>query len=249
MTLRFVAPVATLAALVLITGCATTPAPTPLETETYVSDPAPEEPAALTPNPVEPDALLMIRAIATTENGASLSLEMQVHQSVRWDDVPNQTLPAALAEDCGGTLTPELFAAGSWSFTRATLTAIPVGDATWPETEQIGVLPSAATVYISGRGVLAHDDASGAALCTQSKYLSAAGRGGVAFGIPGDTPAFVRWAGHRFELVALTEGVTLSECSVELTALGSSLLGEAEWAPSGSATACGTGPAVETVEY
>jgi hypothetical protein len=249
MSSRIITPAFALVALVLVSGCTAEPAPLPAETEVYASAEAtPEDPAVVTPNPVEPDTTLIIRAVATAATGEQLSLEMQVHQGVRWDDVPNQTLPAALIEDCGGTLNAELFASESWSFTRATLTAIPTAETIWPAAQAISVVPDARAVYASGRGVLASDSSNGTPLCEQPKSLSSSGKGGIAIGIPGDAGSFTGWAQHRFGF-SVGEGTTLSECSFEITTLGSSLQGGATWAPSSTPTTCSTGPATETAEY
>ncbi len=235
------------AVLVAIAGC-TAAAPAPLPTETFVSDPAAvEEPAVLTPNPVDPDTTLIIRAVATADSGETLSLEMHVHQSIRWDDIASQTVPAALVDDCAGTLSAPMFADQSWSFTRATLTAIPPEGVVWPEAQTISVLPSADSVLVTGRGLLAHAAADSTPLCEQSKFVNGAGRGGLAIGVAGDADIFTRWAQHRFGFT-VGEGVTLAECTIELTPLGATLVGGATWAPNSAPGDCSTGPAVEAVD-
>lgn len=242
-------PVAAAAVLLTLTACTASAAPQPEPTESYAPAPVDETTdEAVVPNEIEPDAVLIVRATATADNGAVLSLEYQVHQSVRWDDVPGQTLPAALVEDCP-ILTPAVFADGKWSFTRTNLTAIPAdGSAEWPSTGIVGVLPSAAAVYSSGRGVLASEAASGVPLCETPKTISTAGRGGLAVGIPGDADIFTAWAGQRFGFTALA-GVALSECSVELTPLGSSLGGGFGWAPISTADDCSSGATTEAQRY
>lgn len=247
MRTRFL-PAASVAVLLALTACTAQDAPQPEPTESYAAAPVTDDeaPDDLVPNEIEPDTLLIVRAVATAANGAALSLEFQVHQSTRWDDVPSQTLPAALIEDCAG-LTAEAFADGRWSFTRANLTAIPTAASAgeWPEGAKVGVTPSATSVYAAGRGILATDVEPA---CETSKSFDEGGRGAIAFGVPGDADRFTAWAGHRYGFEA-SAGVTLSECSIELTTLGSSLGGGVAWSPLATASACSSGPQVEVAEY
>lgn len=247
MRTRFL-PAASVAVLFALTACTGQGTPSPAPEESYAAAPVTDDESTevVVPNEVEPDTLLIVRAVATAENGAALSLELQVHQSTRWDDVPSQTLPAALIEDCAG-LTAETFSDGKWSFTRANLTAIPTAASTaeWPEDARVGVVPAADAVYASGRGILSTD---GEPACETSKSLTEGGRGAIAFGVPGDADRFTAWAGHRYGFDTAA-GVTLSECSVELTTLGSTLGGGVGWSPLATASACSTGPQVEVAEY
>lgn len=208
--------------LVALTGC-TSPTTEPVVDETYVSDvgdPDAEPSAPITPNPIEPDTTLIVRATATASTGAQLDLELQVHRSIRWDDVANQTLPAALLEDCATLYTGALFADEQWSFTRVNLTAIPSAGSTaeWPETALITARPSAEFVPIAGRGDFLSAGTAATPLCQQDKYLDGTGKAGLAFGIPGDAPALLAWAEHQYGITVV--GATLSACTVEVTALG-----------------------------
>lgn len=245
-----IAPVAIAALIVLaIAGCTST-APVPPTPDATVAAAVPDEEEAfpLVPDAMEPDTLLVVRAVATAANGARLSLEYHVHQSVRFDDMAFATLPLGVVEDCSGTLTEAQFSTESWSFTRGNLTAIPTGDtADWPVDARIDVVPSAATVYTAGRGMLAAE-VDTVPSCIASKSFVGSGRGALALGIPGDAAGFTAWAGHRFGF-ATTSGVTFSDCAVELTDLGASLGGGAGWVAVDEATDCSTGPAIESQDY
>lgn len=238
-----------LIAIVALTGCSATP---PTVDETYVSDPAPsEEPTvALTPNPIEPDTTLIVRATATADNGAQLQLEMQVHRSVRWDDVASQTLPAALLEDCASLYTGEQFATEQWSFTRVNLTAIPTAASTaeWPEESRIVALPSAQFTPIAGRGDFIADGTAATPLCQRDRYLDGSGRAALAMGLPGDGLELVDWALHRFGVTV--ESATLSDCTAEVTTLGGQAgAGTGAWTTVVDDATCVAGPPTETSVY
>lgn len=233
------------ALLLLLTACTAEVPPAP--EETYATDPsATETPEPLVPNEIEEDTTLIVRATATAANGAALSLDLQIHQAVPFDDIAAQTLPAAVLADCAGVLTTEQFTAESWGFTRANLTAIPAdSSAAWPSDARVEVVPSAAAAYTAGRGILVVE---GSPLCTTSKSISTEGRGALSIGIPGDATSHTGWAGQRFGF-ASTDGVTLTDCSIEVTALGASLGGGIDWVDASTPVSCSTGAAVETQRY
>jgi hypothetical protein len=213
-----------LTGLVALTGC-TASTPEPAVDETYVSDPSEpsaEPSAPITPNPIEPDTTVIVRATATASTGAQLDLELQVHRSVRWDDVASQTLPAALLEDCATLYTGALFADEQWSFTRVNVTAIPSAGSTgeWPETAQILARPSAEFVPVAGRGDFLSVGSASTPLCQRDKYLASPGKAALAFGLPGDGGDLIAWAQHQYGISLV--GATLTACTVEVTALGQS---------------------------
>lgn len=213
-----------LVGLAALTGC-TAPTADPTVDETYVSDsgePSAEPSAPITPNPIEPDTTLIVRATATASTGAQLDLELQVHRSVRWDDVASQTLPAALLEDCATLYTGALFAEEQWSFTRVNLTAIPSAGSTgeWPESAQIVASPSAQFVPVAGRGDFLSLGTASTPLCQRDKYLAGPGKAGLAFGLPRDGGDLLAWAQHQYGISVV--GATLTACTVEVTALGQS---------------------------
>lgn len=222
---------------VLALGLAACSPATTEPAETFVAGPTPEatpEPE-LTPNAIEADTTLIVRATATAATGASLSLELQVHRSSPWDYVGTQTLPAAIIEDCGEPLNEELFAAEQWSFTRANLTAIPTGDSTgeWPADATVVIAPSSSNDAIASRGVLAAD-------CEAEKGLAGPGRGAVSLGIAQDASAQTAWAARSWGFLA-GAGVTLSDCTFEVTPLGTELGGGAGWTQTADAAHCVTG--------
>lgn len=215
---------------VLGLSACTAPPAVPVDDETYVSDTAAPEPTtAVTPNPLEPDTTLIVRATATAPNGAQVSLEMQVHRSIPWDDVASQTLPAAILEDCASVYTGAQFASEQWSFTRINVTAIPTATSTadWPTDENITLAPSAEFVPVAGRGDLLSAGTVATPLCQRDVFLPGPGKGGLAFGIPGDGTLLTAWSGHTFGF--RTGGAVLSDCTSELTNEGSARGGGSGW--------------------
>jgi len=236
--------------LLLLAACAPTAAPAPVETYAPATDPAANPGGIPTLGPADADTTLAVTATATAANGSQLTLTMRVHQSIAYDDVASQTLPKAMVEDCPTLFTQELFKRELWSFTRANVTAIPTaaskGD--WPTGARLTVRPSAATAVIAGRGALA-DSAGSATPCKQDKSFVGYGTGGLALGTPGDAGTFTKWANHAWGFVA-PAGVKLSDCTFEVTALGSQYGGvSASWAPTSNATTCVTGTSPEAQEY
>lgn len=229
--------------LICLTAC-TTAQPETVD-ETYISGPdvpAEEPVVVVTPNPIEPDTTLIVRSTATAPNGAQLDLELQVHRSVRWDDVASQTLPAAILLDCASLYTGALFAEEQWSFTRVNLTAIARdGSAEWPADAQILARPSGEFVPVAGRGDFLAAGTASTPLCQRDKYLDGAGRAGMAMGLPEDGPALTAWAQHQFGMTVV--GATLDECTAEVTALGQEAgAGTGAWTTISDATTCVAGP-------
>jgi len=234
-------------AILGLTAC-TAPAAGPTDDETYVSDSAApgDTPApVLTPNPIEADTTLIVRATATAANGSQVGLEMQVHRSIAWDDVASQTLPAALLEDCASLFTGEQFATEQWSFTRVNVTAIPTAASTadWPSDATITLAPSAEFVPVAGRGDLQSAGTNAEPLCQRDVFLAGPGRGGLAFGIPGDGTSLTAWAGHTFGF--RVAGADLTDCTSELTAEGGSRGGGSGWTSEITDGACVIGSANE----
>jgi hypothetical protein len=237
--------------LLLLAACAPAASSTPAETYAPATDPAANPGAIPTLGPADPDTTLVVNVTATTANGSQLSLVMRVHQSIAYDDVASQTLPKAMVEDCPTLFTQELFKEQSWSFTRANVTAIPTaaskGD--WPTDARVTLRPSATTAVIAGRGSLADSSASTTLPCKQDKSFVGYGTGGLALGAPGDSGTFTKWANHAWGFVA-PAGVTLNDCTFEVTALGSKFGGgAASWVQTSNATTCVTGASPEAQEY
>ena len=247
----------TFALVMSLSACGTTGPASPDALETFVPVPsdAVDTPEAIAENAIEPDTTLVVSATATADNGAQLRVQLQVHKSTAWDDIAAQTLPAALTADCGSSLTKDVFAAGLWSFTRANLTSIPVGSTPWPAQSPIRLSPSAQFVKVAGRGMLA-PAASAGATCTTDKQFAGAGKGAMAVGIAGDvlgagaSGALTRWALHSWGFAASGPGVTISDCTFQVTELGAAQGGgAASWAAVTDAQRCITGAATDTSEY
>lgn len=206
------------------------------------SSPIVPSPEAVTPNPIEADTMLLIRATATAENGAQVSLEYQVHQPIPWDDVAGASMPEIMAEACGDVLSLDRFKNERWSFTRSNVTALsPPGASDWPADATIEIRPSPGPGFVVGRGFLV--DAGGAAsTCLQTKVFTATGRGGMALGLPGDaleSGGFTGWAQQSYGFRITSPGVILSDCTVELFQLGRDLGGgSGSWTTDAHDTSC-----------
>ena len=228
--------------LLLLAGCTATPAAPP-EGETYVSAPETPDaaPAAEAPGAVEADTTLIVKTIATAPNGAQLAFEMRVHQPIAFDDIANQTLPGAFVESCGSAYNADLFAAEAWSFARANISAVPTAASTseWPLGSPIGVMPTPDGLPIVGRGML-REDPSATTPCLDAKSVTVPGNGAIAFGIGDDSGTFRGWVSHRYGFSAAS-GVTFSECTFELTAVGGQFGGGEEWSSVTDVSDCSIG--------
>lgn len=239
-----------LAAIASLAGC-TAPVPVPPSPSPTATIAQPEPAPSLTPNPPEPDATLFVRAIATAANGAQLSLEGMVHRSLSHEYPGSQTINTNVINDCGPNLTNGIFAADAWSFTRMQVTAIPPAGSTeiWPDDGRVGYRPSADNVYVSSRGMIQSDAVTGDLLCLQDKFSIGAGRGAFFVGIPGDTIDLDNfnnlWALHTWGFTA-GAGVTLSDCSFEITSLANDYgASGAGWVEVADTTSCFIGPSPE----
>ena len=243
----------------VLSGCTVAAAPDQSVDETYT--PSTDAPAAAaatpepddTPGPMEPDTLLVIRAKAQSGSGATLNLEVRVKSAKAWDDIATQTRAQAVIADCPNLFTTTQFANESWSFTRVNLFVLPgIAGTPWPVDQPIQLLPSGKTVTTAARGTVSATDARAVPLCRQETFFSTFGRGSLALAIPGDAGAnenFTRWADHAYGFIAPT-GVTLSECSFEVTPLGTQFGGgTASWGSVDDGHSCVTGSLVEAQEY
>ena len=242
-----------------MSGCspaATTPVATGAP-ETVAKAPKGTDSVSATSTPIDPDSTVVLTAVATAANGSKLDLKLVVHQSTPFDDVASQTVPVAVTADCGGTLSATVFSTGLWSFTRANISAVPsLGSAAvWPASSHIDVMPSASLVKSAGRGILSDAGYSGGdPACIRDKFFGGPGNGGLAVGIPGDSPVagtagrFTRWAKHSWGFAAAT-GVVLTDCSAEITPLGSRWGGGAGTVTTATDSRCIIGPPQEPKEY
>ena len=242
-----------LAVLTTVSGCGATAAIEPSPTST-ATEAVPEPNPSLTRDPADADAVLFIRVTATAANGAQLDIETQIHRSSAFDYLGTEQLNKILIEDCGALFTEGIFAADAWSFTRGNTTAIPTpGNSTpWPAEAAITALPLAQFAYLGGRGMFQNTPPAGILACQQDKFFTSEGRGATVIGIPNDTidqQTFNnKWALHRWGISA-PAGVTLSNCSFELTPLGAQYGGGVNWIESADAANCSTGPASETATF
>ena len=242
-----------------MSGCSPSES-TPVATaapETVAKAPKGTDSVAATSTPIDPDSTVVLTAVATAANGSKLDLKLVVHQSTPFDDVASQTVPLAVTADCGGTLSATVFSTGLWSFTRANISAVTsLGSAAvWPASSHIDVMPSASLVKSAGRGMLFDAGYSGEGpACTRDKFFVGPGNGGLAVGIPGDSPVagtagrFTRWAKHSWGFLAAS-GVSLSGCAAEITPLGSRSGGGAGTVTTATDSRCVIGPQNEPKEY
>ncbi|MBC7597038.1 MAG: hypothetical protein H7288_24490 [Kineosporiaceae bacterium] len=261
MNSRSIAPAVLFPLLItlVLSGCST-PSPVSVATsapETVVKAPTGSDSVTATPTPSDPDATLVLTAVATAANGSKLDLKLVVHQPTPFDDLASQTVPVAVITDCGGALSASVFSAGLWSFTRANISAIPSQGSkiAWPTSSHIDVMPSASRVRIAGRGMLSGIGNSGTEpACARDKFFAGPGNGGLAVGIPGDSPIagtagrFTRWAQHSWGF-SVASDISLSECLAEITPLGSSLGGNAATVTTRTAGRCAFSPPNEPKEF
>lgn len=191
-----------------------------------------------TANALDDDELLLISAVATTADGAQLDLATQVHLAIPFDDVAGQTLPQAMIDDCGSSLTLNILRDQAWSFTRVNTSALLRGSIDWPSDARIDLRPLARDAFVAGRGMLANDGTTGDELCHQDKYFVGPGNGAIALGLAGDASRYTGWASEAYGFV-VPAGVTLSDCVFEVTALGGEHgAGGPSWASRADASAC-----------
>lgn len=258
MRFRTIFAVASIPLLLLLTACTASGTPSADGTIAPPRSPAVSTGPVTTPGPVEPDTTLIVRATVTAKNGAQLALEMRVHRSIPFDDIAGQTLPATMGQICADTLSPAIFKKDRWSFTRANITAVPTAASTadWPDSDRIDLRPSARFVAIAAKGILVDDSTVSADVpsCRQDKNFAASGKGGIAIGISGDTAeagatgGFTRWANHTFGFdTKRSPGITLTNCTFEVTPLGAKYNGgTASWSSHHDGATCVTGAGNET---
>lgn len=231
--------------LLLLTACGPAePAP---------SDDSPSSSA--TPKPTEsvtpvvtlaPDALLVVNARVTADNGAVLDLSMTVHQSTAWSDGTASDLPALMTAGCEGSLDETVYEGNLWSFTRIDVVATSSGSVTWPSDKRLRLFPTVnGDVSLASDGFLVDDPDVDPATphCARDRYLYGSGTGTLVAGIQGDTDEvgaagqFTRWANQLYGFVAqevagqtaAEAGMTVSDCSYVVTDAGTALNGGASW--------------------
>lgn len=213
--------------LLAVTAVLASCTPVEPEPETYATVPPVEEPiASVTPNAIEPDTALVVRAVVTTGTGDRFDLEMHVHTPKPWNDIATQTLPQAMIEDCGGEITAQQLEQQAWSFARINITVIPANEQiSWPSGASVALLPTAGGVSIAGRGILLQEEAG--PTCHLDKAITDAGRGGMAVGFVGDAAnGLSAWTGLDYGFIT-GEGLTLSDCTFTVTDIAAVIPGVA----------------------
>ena len=209
-----------------LAGCAS-PVPTP--EETFVQPPLP------TASPVEeslelgavlPEVMLIITATARAADGALLQLEQRVNLAVPLGDVGAGSVPTVLIESCPGILDSATATSGRWTFTRVVYSAIsPEESPAWQDGSRVSILPSTQFAPIASMSFLS--EKPGATLpCQQEKFVAGEGRGAISMGSSNDALEFadggyLRWSELNYGFVTTGTDVTLSDCTFELTPLGS----------------------------
>lgn len=230
--------------LVLLAGCDPLP-PAPVDS----SSPEPSTPVETVAPAVEldPDVLLVVTATATADTGAVLDLRMEVRKATAWDDPSASDRPTMMTAGCDGYLDESVYEANLWSFlpVDVTATADPSTPA-WPNGKRIRLWPGVNDdVNLASNGFLVDDpDVEGATPhCRRDRYVYGDGEGRLLLGIQGDTDEvdaaghFTRWANQRYGFVArevagqsaAEAGMTLTDCTFEVTAAGVELNGGADW--------------------
>ena len=216
----------------------TTPSATPTPTETLAGKPSPA--------PLAADVVMAMYSTATADNGAVLDVTMIIHKSTAWNDPSAADRPPVMTTTCSGALDESVYEALIWSFAKIDFAASPREDTpAWPAAHPLFVAPSGGFVPIATSGYPSDDDTTNGATprCKRDKVFDGAGSGTIIVGFPGDTDVataagnFTTWANHNYGIVATrvdgktaaSVGITLSECAWDVTDLGRSLNGDADW--------------------
>lgn len=191
------------------------------------------------------DAVLIVRATVTADNGAVLDLVETVYRSTSWDDPAASDRPALMTAVCAGALDEGVYAANGWSFARVEIAANPrAGTPDWPGSPSvelqkwIGVRPFTTHLSVAGEGAVVEDPTADPASphCKRDLFLTGPGEATLAVGFGLDTDnasPFTRWASHAYGfhgtfvsgVSAASAGVTMSDCVVTVTPLGLTLGG------------------------
>jgi hypothetical protein len=188
---------------------------------------------------------MVVNATATADNGAVLDLSLTVHRSLAWDDPAAEPRTTLMSTVCSGGLDDEVYAAGLWSFASIDVSAVEREGTAWPAGHRLFFLPYTTYVAVGTDGFPIDDDEVDPATphCLRDKHFEGPGTGTAIVGFAGDTDDFgaagnfTKWANHNygFSIVrvagqtAQDVGMTLSECSYEVTDAGLELNGDADW--------------------
>jgi hypothetical protein len=226
--------------LALLLAACTPPVAEPVP-DVPVVEPAP----APAPEPLAADVVMVVHATATADNGAILDLSLTVHRSLSWDDPEAASRAALMTTACGGGLDASVYEANLWSFSAIDVEATERAGTAWPADHRLFTLPYTSYVNVATDGFPIDDDEVDAATpdCRRNKFFEGAGTGTVVVGFAGDTDDFTaagnftKWANHNygFSVVRVSSqsaadvGMTLSDCSYEVTDAGLELNGDADW--------------------
>lgn len=238
--------------VLLLSACAPgepTPSPsTPAANPAPSATPTPSATLAGKPAaaPLDADVVMAVYGTATADNGAVLDVTMTVHKSTAWNNSSAADRPAQMTAACAGYLDDDVYAAQIWSFAKIDfVAALREGTPAWPSKHRLFITPSGGFVPIATSGFPVDDDEVDSATprCKRDKFFEGAGTGTIIAGFPGDTDAagaagnFTKWANHNYGFVAsrvqaqtaASVGITVSECTWNVTELGASLNGDAAW--------------------
>lgn len=223
---------------------ATTTATATAPTEEPTDDPADE--SEDDSSELDDDIVLSVDATATASNGAVLQLNLQVHQSERWDDANTSDRADLMTETCDGSLDNTVYSANLWSFTEIDYEAVH-DDSTpgWPADGRVSLLPATKYLAVAADGFIRDDNSVDTAtpFCKRDKFITGAGDGETVVGFAGDTDdvgaagGYTKWANHRYGFVsgkpgasaAASAGVLISDCTYTVTDVGAEYHGGAAW--------------------
>lgn len=214
------------------------PSATPTPTQALPGKPAPA--------PLAADVVMAMYGTATADNGAILDITMVIHKSTAWNDPAAADRPPIMTATCEGGLDGSVYEAQIWSFAKIDFAATPRQNTpNWPAGHRLFVAPSGGFVPVATNGFPVDDDTVDGATprCKRDKFFEGAGTGTFIAGFPGDTDVataagnFTKWANHNYGIVATrtdgqtaaSVGITLSDCEWDVTDLGKSLNGDADW--------------------
>ena len=230
------------------------PTSTPGDKPTSTITPKPTS-SVVAEEPLPDDALLLVRATATADNGAVMNIRMTVHRSLAWSTPEGASMGDVMSTSCAGALDASIYQDQLWTFTALDVDAELQGTTPWPTDQRLYTFPSAEYVAQAITDYPFDDDVDGGTPhCKRDKFFERPGFGTVVLGLPGDTDEvsaagqFTRWANHSYGIAA-PGGVILSDCSSLVTTAGEALHGGADWWSSEvSASACRYGALSEDVD-
>jgi hypothetical protein len=233
MTRRPLLAVLAVPVLLLLAACGPGTPPDDAPEPPPAEDPQGEDEPQGTPVALPDDALLLVQAVATAGNGATLDLSLVVREATAWDDPAAADRPALFTAGCEGAYDPTIYEEQLFSFAAIDVTATATAG-TWPTSSEVDatnavyLFPETEFLSLASTGDLVEEPVFDGSTphCKRERVLVGAGTGTLVVGFRGDTDAvgaaggFTRWANHNYGFGTGEGPIFLSDCSVLVTDLG-----------------------------